>query len=167
MKRKVEFLLTMLIVTMTVALTGCQSNDPGTEQKLEGTWTYSYSDSEDGVSMSITAMEEYVVKDHTFKSTLTFYVGYPINSTIATVSYNGKWHATKKEIINEIEKKSINFSFNKSIMDKNDRKEFKDELLMELRKNGYREGVRIKSPIGDSFRAVDDDGEEYMYERVY
>ena len=98
---------------------------------------------------------------------MTFYVGYPINSTIATVSYSGKWHATKKEIINDVDEKSINFSFNKTFMDKNDRKEFKDELLMELRKNGYQEGVRIKSPIGDSFRAVDDDGEEYIYERVY
>ena len=167
MKRKVELLLTMLIVTMAVALTGCQSNDPETEQKLEGTWRYSFSEYEDGVSMSITAMEEYVVKDHTFKSTLTFYVGYPINSNIATVSYNGKWHATKEEIINEIDRKSINFTFNKSIMDKNDRKEFKDELLIELRKNGYREGVRIKSPIGDSFLAVADDEERYTYERVY
>lgn len=157
----------MLIVTMTVALTGCESSDPETEQKLEGTWRYSLSDSEDGVSMSVTAMEEYVVKDHTFSSTIKFYVGYPINSNIATVSYSGKWHATKKEIINEIDKKSINFSFNKTFMDKSDRKEFKDELLMELRKNGYQDGVRIKSPIGDSFRAVDDDGEEYMYERVY
>lgn len=117
--------------------------------------------------MTITAREEYVVKDHTFSATMSFYVGYPINSTIATVSYSGKWHASKKEIFNEIDERSMNFSFNKSLMDKSDRKEFKDEMLKELRKNGYQEGVRIKSDIGDSFRAIDDDGEEYLYERIY
>ncbi len=166
MNRKFKFILTLLIVVMAINLSACENSDAETEQNLEGSWQYTYSETEDGVHMTVTATESYSLEDHRFNSYIIFHIGYPINADIATVTYEGKWYATKKEIVNDIEKGSVNFSFNKRLLDKSDREEFKDEILRELKKNDYQEGVRIKSPITDSFIAEDNEGEEYHYTRI-
>lgn len=156
----------MLIVTMTVALTGCESSDPETEQKLEGTWTYSSTEEEDGVKMTITAVERYSLSDHRFEATIMFDLGFPINEWMAKIKYSGEWSASKDAIMNKVDKGSITFDFNKSLLDSSDRRELKNNILDELKKNDYVEGVRILSPIGDTFDVVDDDGEKVTYIRL-
>ncbi|MDE6380351.1 MAG: T9SS type A sorting domain-containing protein [Muribaculaceae bacterium] len=156
----------MILVAVLICIPGCGMSDPETEKKLEGTWTYSTTEVEDCIEMTMTAIEKYSLSDHRFETTLTLEVGHPVNETMATIKYRGEWYATKESIVNEVDKGSVTFKFNKDLLDSSDRREIKDEILDELKKNDYVEGVRIVSPIGDTFEAVDDDGEEYTYTRL-
>lgn len=165
MKRKNLMVVMMLVAVLTV-IPGCGTSDAETEKKLEGTWTYSTTEVENGIKMTMTAIEKYSLPDHRFEATMTLEVGYPVNETMATIKYSGKWSASKEGIVNKVDKSSITFEFNKSLVDRSDRQDFKEEMLAELKMNEYEERVRIVSPIGDTFEAVDDEGEKYTYVRL-
>lgn len=164
----------VLIITVCLAIAvtlmcGCTltvKSDPATERKLEGTWEFVEFEYEDGVALKITTRETYTLADHRFTAEITTHAGSPVNRHLMTLSYEGEWRASKDMLLNYIDKGSLNFSFNKMLFDKSDMLRLRTEMSVELRKNDYREGVEIKSPITDRFIAEDAEGDTYTYRRV-
>ena len=164
----------VLIITVCLAIAvtlmcGCTltvKSDPATEQKLEGTWEFVETENEDGVDIRITTRETYTLADHRFTTKITMYAGSPVDRRIMTLTYEGEWRASKDMLLNYIDKGSLDFSFNNALFDTADMLKLKTEMTSELRKNDYREGVEIKSPITDRFIAEDDEGDTYTYRRV-
>lgn len=169
MKTRLLLLITALMV-FAAALTGCTDtvkSDPATEEKLVGSWECSETEYEDGIAVTTTSRETYSLDDHRFEAKLTLRFGYPINARIATVTYSGKWRASKEVLVCDIDKNSIKFSGNMNILDRSDLKELRQEMESELKKNDYREAIEFISLINsDSFTAKDDDGEIYKYRRI-
>lgn len=156
-----------VFAAVALAFTGCsESSDPETEQALEGTWMTEYTDSEEGIKVVGHMYETYSLPDHTYESEIVYEFGSPINERFCTVTYSGKWKASKDAIYQDIDENSIEFKFNRSIFDREDCEEFENEMLSELKKEGYSEGVRIVSPITDTFEAKDDEGSRYTYIRI-
>ncbi|MDE6048181.1 MAG: hypothetical protein K2G09_00610 [Paramuribaculum sp.] len=166
MKRIANRILVLFAVILGFTVTGCVSSDPETEQQLAGTWETSFTESEDGVQIVASSTETYSLEGHEYSCVLRYAFGYPIFEHFVTVTYSGNWKASKKTIEVDIDKNSIDFSFNKSITDKSDREEFKQEMLLELKKSGYSEESPILTSITDKFETEDEDGERLVYTRV-
>lgn len=145
--------------------TSCVNGDPETEAALEGVWKTSLSMTESGISMVATSLETYTLSDHQFHTEVTMRAGYPINARLCTVTYSGTWVATKEILYQDIDKNSITFSFNNALLDSEDKEEFKNDFLEDLKKDNYSEGMRFKSPITDTFEAEDDEGTHFTYTR--
>ena len=155
------------LAVVALAFTGCsESSDPATEQALEGTWMTEYTETEDGIKVIGYIYDTYSLSDHTFETKATFEFGYPINERFGTVTYSGTWKASKKAIHQKIDKDSFEFNFNRSLFDREDCEEFENEMLSELKKEGYSLGYIITSPITDTFEAKDDEGIRYSYTRI-
>lgn len=154
----------MIIILFFIGLmsTSCESRDPETEQKLEGTWKADIVEMEDGVMIMVTMIEKYSLSNHEYSAEISYFM----HTNYATVTYSGKWEASKSSIMIDIDKESIKFYFNTNITDRSERKEFKEEMLAELKKNGYCEIVPINSSITDRFETEDEDGEKLTYYRI-
>lgn len=162
-----NILLGLTIATLAFAFTGCVSSDPKTEQQLAGTWQTTLNDSEDGIEMVAISTDTYSLEEHKFECVIKFSIGYPIFGDLATMTYSGKWKASKETIVVDVDKNSIEFSFNNGYTDKREREEFKNEILSEFKKSGYSEEYPILSPITDTFETEDEDGERLVYTRLY
>lgn len=165
-----NYIKTISLITLTfvaIALSSCgSSSDPETEKAIAGTWKISYTESEDGMSVIASATESYSLEDHRFNAEIKYSFGYPINERLCTITYSGEWKASKKELTTYIDEKTVEFSFNKSLLDRSDREEFESEMLAELKKQSFTEVMPFKSEIGDTFDIIDEDGEIVTYHRV-
>lgn len=166
LKKSLTALSLIVMTFIAIATTSCQSSDPETEKAIAGTWRYSYSEKEDGITMTAYVTESYSLDDHRFEAELVLTFCYPINEKLCTVTYSGEWEASKKELTTYIDENSVEFSFNKSITDRSDREGFKSEMLRELKKQGFCEVTPFESAITDSFETIDEDGERITYHRV-
>ncbi len=153
-------LIMMSACTLTV-----RSHEP-TEKKLAGTWEATSTEIEDGVEITYTMRDTYSLPDHRYESKVIIKAGYPVNTRLLTMSYCGEWRASKDMLITHIDKNSINFNYNTSLLDLADLLRMKQEMTHELKKNNYREGVELTSDITDRFTAKDDDGETYTFIRI-
>lgn len=168
-KTMIKLLLSVMVSLTAVLTFGCTmtvKSDPETEKAIEGTWECSQTEYEDGISMTFTFRETYSLPDHRSSTTATIYVGYPVNERMLTMTYSGEWRASKDVLANHVDEKSVDLSWNRNLLDASDVREMEDEMLSELKKNGYRESLELLTPITDTFEARDDDGERYRYKRV-
>ncbi len=166
MKTILKQLSFVLLALSVLTISGCKSSDPETENALAGTWECHITLTEDDVTMIGKVIETYSLPDHEFQTEINFYLTYPMTIQICKITYSGQWKATKEYLYQDIEKNSISFTFNNSVLDSSDREGMKSQFLKELSDQGYSEGIRFKSPISDSFKAEDDEGEIYEYIRV-
>lgn len=161
-----KIMMVMAVLFAAVTMVACDSADSATEKKLEGTWQFTYSEIEDGIPTEVYAVEEYSLPDHKFTTRLDMRLGYPINESLCIITYEGTWYATKKKIVNKIDKNSIEFSFN-YMLDSSDRKDMEQEFIQGLKELGFEEGIYIRGSINDdSFTGYDDEDTEYNYRRI-
>lgn len=156
----VAILIMMSACTLTV-----KSHEP-TERKLAGTWEVTTTEIEDGITITLTMRDTYSLTDHRFESKVIMKAGYPLNKRLMTMTYSGQWRASRDMLITHIDKNSIDFTYNSSLLDRSDILRMKQEMTYELKKNDYREGIELKSDITDRFTAEDEDGDTYTFFRV-
>lgn len=153
-----------VFAAVALAFTGCsEPSDPETEQALQGTWMVELTDSKEvpeGVESYV--VEMYDLFDHRFEGAICVETVNPVNERVVTVTYSGTWKASKKAIYHDIDKNSIEFKFNRNILDNKECEEFKLEILEEFKKEGNFD-VRIVSPITETFEAIDDEGTHVTY----
>ena len=166
MKKSIKMISAIFIAIVAIVATSCNSSDPETEQALAGTWQTSFNETEDGITMHINVVESYSLEDHKFTSKITINYGYPINEHLCTITWAGEWEASKTVLTTQIDENSIEFSFNKGITDRSDREEIKSEMISGLKEQSFMETLEFKSPITDSFEAVDGEGESFTYTRM-
>lgn len=169
MKLTFKTFLAIFATVISIISTSCSSSnnsDPETEKAIAGTWSTSFSDSEDGVVMKGTETSTYSLEDHKFNTTIKYYITYPITASFCTITYSGTWEASKEELTAYIDKSSVEFSFNKRMTDKSDREGFKSDILHEMEELDYYEILPFISDITDTFESIDEDGETITYHRI-
>lgn len=157
----------LLILLCSFSLVSCGLlPDDKIEKKLEGTWQMVEYENEDGMTMKIVETITYVASTNKFESDLNAYVTNPINKKMFSLHYSGNWSASKKKLINDIDKNSIRMEFSKWI-DRSDRIMMERELKHELKETGFTDGGRFVQIEDDYFIIQDEeDGIKYRYERV-
>lgn len=133
-------------------------SDEGTEQKIEGTWSYSDSYVDDGVSISENGSTTYTLSSHEFVSELTMYAeGHKFCE--ATVS--GTWSADKEYIMEKYDFSNAQIEVSPYFADDVSADELKQELMSE--KNSMKS--KIVSLAENEMTLEDEDGEKTVYYR--
>lgn len=160
------YLIGISYVFLILCMTSCDAfKDGSAEVDLEGTWEYTFTDTDDGVTLSFHEVLN-LESNNTFKAHLEFEALAPFKYKIGHVDYSGTWSVEDQKLLCEINKNSIDFTFG-NLMDGEDRREFKDDLLSAWIENDYIDGGKILSISDEAFSLKDEhDGTLYHYERV-
>lgn len=160
---------------MAISLFSCSSNkgdhkdneetqeskivsDEATEQKIEGTWGFSDSYVDDGVSISENGSTTYTLSSHELVSELTMYAeGHKFCE--ATVS--GTWSADKEYIMEKYDFSNAQIEISPYFADDVSADELKQELMSE--KNSMKS--KIVSLAENEMTLEDEDGEKTVYYR--
>ena len=166
--KKLSILLTVALV-FVLASCGSTKGDTEIENKIAGTWTAEYSETEDGVLGYITETVNYDAGGHTFtvnvKCNLS-YMEYSLGSF--TMHANGTWSATKDAIVEKYEVDNIRLEFSRDYLENTETSEAeaRREMMGEL-KSDLKEAQALKlNIISDSeIEQTDSEGTTVTYYR--
>lgn len=166
MKEKFLNLCPWWFMALLIAFVTTACADSEMEKKLDGTWRFSQTETEDGVTTKMTETITYNASDHTMNASINLKVISPVHIDMATISYSGTWKATSDKVIAEVDENSVRFDFS-DILDSSDRAEMRSEFKSGMTEGDYIDGGAILSISEDSFRLKDEeDGSIYNYTRV-
>ena len=142
MKKLAKICICFILGLLCISLPSCSGRDMETERKLEGVWSASEVMTEFGTNIKFSIIETYSLRDHCFSTQIYYSIGL---IQYAGITYEGKWRASKKTISQTIDKNSVKFLFNTNLLDKSDCDEFREDVLKELKKDGYQSVSLLKS----------------------
>lgn len=170
MKSVLKTIKLFVCVIYVIGLNSCGLiPDKEIEKNLAGTWKTTQIENEDGMTMKMVETVTYYYNkngDNTFDTELQIKITSPISMNIGTVSYSGTWSASKKKMIQEINKNSVNFSFN-NLLDSSDKQDFKSDFYDSMKECDYTEGGELISISPNEFSLRDEEENEiYNYTRL-
>lgn len=170
MKRTLKILSGMLAALVAIlAVQGCSTGgagDPKIESQIAGSWkaVYTMTEFEDGeyVKMKMTERINYNADTHRFKTEVNVRFTAPVNLNLCTLTAEGTWSADATSLTENYDRSSVDFDFHTGLLDREDREEFKREMMSEFESKSVGE-IRELTPE----RLVVYDGEdEIVYKRT-
>lgn len=162
--------LLFMTIVVAFALSSCGAKgDPEIENKIAGTWTAEGDITEDGIDMHASVSTHYDADSHKFSAEgkcTQSYMGYRIGSF--TMYAEGKWSATKDEIIEEydMDKVRVEFSYdyleNCGMSEAEARKGFMEELKPEMSKP---QRAKLRLISDNEMEQTESDGLTWTYYR--
>lgn len=168
MKRRSFRVAQLLLFLMALAgISSCGPvSDSDTEKRIDGTWETTITEYEDGVTMETTEKLTYDASDHKMHCEIRCDMTNPMHMHFVTVTYEGTWSASKSKIIGEIDKQTIDFTFN-PLLDYSDKSEFKEEIMKEFQNANFLDGGEIINITSDKLKIRDEiDDKVYVYKRM-
>lgn len=157
----------LLCCVIALMLQSCVFSDKDAEQKLNGTWRHTETETEDGATMKCVENISYNASDHTFTIELEMKIVSPVVMELGSLTASGTWKASSDKIMGEINPESVNVDVNSAVVDGSDAEEMRSEMMRELESSGYVDGGLIRS-LTDSQLVLYDEVEhvEYTYTKV-
>lgn len=140
-------------------------SDKETEEMLEGSWqNISYQSNDDGSQLIMTTDVTYE-SDHSFDVVMTVDMKLDESAMhLLTISYSGKWKASKDKLLEDVNKDMINYIPSPDI-DESEFAKIKDEFEKELEED-TKYIFEIRSISKDSFTIYDEEGESFEFFRT-
>ena len=136
MKKNIIIGLTAIVICLMSAACSNNTGDPEIESQLDGTWkaTHTETEYEDGVAIRMKATEtvSYDAKTHKMHSVINMRMTSPISIDFCTITVDGTWSADVNSLSENYDRSSVKFDFNTGLLDREDREEFKSEMLSDF-----------------------------------